>query len=164
MENYQINNQSQQQTLRANPDLKSLEKFIGTPIRRVLQSISAVLAGLLVIVIVTHITDAVLHATGVFPPFGQPMPDALFLLATAYRIVYGAAGGYIAARLAPSRPVSHAVALGIIGAFLSIAGAAATWKGGAEYGPKWYSLALIAVAIPSAWAGGKLCAFYNSKL
>jgi hypothetical protein len=52
-----------------------------------LSSIGAVLAGLLFIFIVTTIVDVVLHATGVFPPWGQPMSDALFGLATAYRIV-----------------------------------------------------------------------------
>jgi hypothetical protein len=56
----------------------------------------------------------VLHATGVFPPFGQPMADALFLLATAYRIVYGVAGCYLTARLAPDRPMRHALALGVV--------------------------------------------------
>jgi hypothetical protein len=55
--------------------------------RHVLRRIDAVLAGLLAIIILSTATDAVLHATGVFPPSGQPMVDAFFLLATAYRIV-----------------------------------------------------------------------------
>ena len=42
-----------------------------------------------------------LHTTGIFPPFGQPMAAGLFLLASAYRIVYGVAGSYSAAWLAP---------------------------------------------------------------
>ena len=93
-----------------------------------------------------------LHATGIFPPFGQPMGDALFLLATAYRIVYGVAGSYIAARLAPDRPMQHALALGVVGLVLSIAGAVAMW----DAGPAWFSLAVIAIAMPCAWAGGRL--------
>ncbi|MGH7549116.1 MAG: hypothetical protein ACREMM_13245 [Gemmatimonadales bacterium] len=122
----------------------------------ILRRIGAVLAGVLVVVIPSVGTDAVLHATGVYPPSGQPMDDALFLLATAYRLVYGVAGGYIAARLAPDRPVSHALALGVVGLVLSTAGALATWNRGPEFGPKWYPLALIVTAIPCAWAGGKL--------
>jgi len=43
--------------------------------------IGAVLAGLLAIIILSSATDMVLHATRVFPPSGQPMSDALFLLA-----------------------------------------------------------------------------------
>ncbi len=53
---------------------------------RVLRRVGAVLAGLLAVVILSTATDALMHATGVFPPLGQPMSDGLFLLATAYRI------------------------------------------------------------------------------
>jgi hypothetical protein len=77
------------------------------------RSIGAVLAGFVAIVVLSLGTDAALHASGVFPPWGQPMGDALFLLATAYRIVYGVAGSYIAARLAPDRPMPPALALGV---------------------------------------------------
>jgi surface polysaccharide O-acyltransferase-like enzyme len=101
-------------------------------------------------------TDMVMHATGVFPPWGQPMSDALFLLATAYRIVYNVVGCYVAARLAPDRPMLHALALGVVGVAVSIAGTVATWNRGPAFGPKWYPLALIALAMPCAWAGGRL--------
>jgi hypothetical protein len=39
------------------------------------------LAGFLAILILSLGTDTVLHAAGVFPPWGQPMVDELFLLA-----------------------------------------------------------------------------------
>lgn len=120
--------------------------------RRMLRSIGAVLAGLLAIFILSTATDMVLHATGIFPPWGQPMADALFMLALAYRIVYGVAGCYIAARLAPDRPMQHALALGAVGLAFSIAGAVAMW----DAGPGWYNLAVIAIAMPCAWAGGRL--------
>jgi archaemetzincin len=124
--------------------------------RRILRSIGAVLAGLLAIIILSIATDQALHATGVFPPFGQPMADALFLVATAYRIVYGVAGSYIAARLAPERPMQHALAYGVVGLVISTAGAVATWNEGPAFGPRWYALAIIAIALPCAWAGGRL--------
>jgi hypothetical protein len=124
--------------------------------RRLGRSVAAVVAGLLAIVILSTATDMVLHATGVYPPAGQPMDDALFLLATAYRIVYGVAGCYIAARLAPDRPMQHALVLGVVGVVVSIAGAVATWNRGPAFGPKWYPLAVIAIALPCAWAGGRL--------
>lgn len=126
------------------------------PQRSIFRSVGAVLAGLLFVIIITTATDAVLHATGIFPPWGQPMSDSLFVLALAYRIVYGIAGGYITARLAPGNPIKHALVLGVIGFVLSLAGAAATWNRGPEFGPKWYPLALIVIAIPTAWLGGKL--------
>ena len=124
--------------------------------RLMLRRIGAVLAGLLVIIVITTATDSVMHATGVFPPAGAPMSNALWLLATAYRIVYGVAGSFIAARLAPDRPMRHALALGVVGLVLSIVGAVATWDRGPGFGPKWYPLALVVIAIPSAWLGGKL--------
>ena len=120
------------------------------------RSVGAVLAGLAAVVILSTATDAVLHSTGVFPPSGTMMSTGQFLVALAYRIAYGAAGGYIAARLAPSRPIGHALVLGGIGFILSIAGAAATWNRESEFGPRWYPLALVAIAVPSSWAGGKL--------
>jgi hypothetical protein len=46
--------------------------------------------------------------------------------------------------------------LGLIGLALSIAGAASTWNQGPEFGPRWYPLALVAMALPCAWLGGRL--------
>ena len=109
------------------------------------------LAGLLAIFAITTVNDIVMHATGIFPPWGQPMSSALFLVALAYRIVYGVLGCYIAARLAPDRPMRHALALGVVGVVLSTGGAVAMW----EAAPAWYSLAVIGIALPCAWVGGR---------
>ncbi len=84
------------------------------------------------------------------------MDDALFLVATAYRTIYGVLAGYIAARLAPDRPMQHALALGVIGVLASLGGTIATWNRGPEFGPKWYPITLIVLAIPCAWLGGAL--------
>jgi hypothetical protein len=124
--------------------------------RRILRSIGAVLAGVLAVIIISLGTDVVLHATGIYPPWFQPMSDALFGVATTYRIVYAVAGSYIAARLAPDRPMLHSMVLGVVGVALSTAGAVATRNAGPEIGPRWYPLALVATALPCAWVGGKL--------
>ena len=124
--------------------------------RLVLRRIGAVLAGLLAVFVLSTATDALLHATGIFPPAGEPMSDMLFLLATVYRTVYGIVGGYIAARFAPDRPIAHALVLGGVGVVISLAGTVATWNAGAAFGPRWYPIALIVLAMPSAWVGGKL--------
>jgi hypothetical protein len=110
---------------------------------------------LLAVFAVTTVVDVVLHAAGIYPPWGQRASDAAFLLATAYRIAFGIAGGYVAARLAPDRPMQHALALGVVGLALSTAGAVATWNR-PDLGPRWYPLAVVAMAIPCAWAGGAL--------
>lgn len=124
--------------------------------RKTLRSIGAVLAGFVAVVILSIGTDKVLQAAGIFPALGQPMSDALFLLATVYRTVDGIAGSYLTARLAPDRPMQHALAGGAVGLVLSTVGAVATWNKVPSLGPRWYPLALIATAIPCAWAGGRL--------
>jgi hypothetical protein len=125
---------------------------------RTLRSIGAVLAGMVVGIALTLGTDEILHIAGVFPPWGQSMVgyDGALLLATAYRVVYGVVGSYIIARLAPNRPMLHALIGGVIGLIVSIVGAVATWNSGPAFGPHWYPLALIVTALPCAWAGGKL--------
>jgi hypothetical protein len=126
------------------------------PPRHIGRSIGAVVAGMLGGILVTTATDIVLHAIGVFAPWGEPNSDGPLLLATAYRIVYGVAGSYMIARLAPDRPMAHALVGGVVGFALSIAGALVTWNKGPAFGPHWYPLALVATAVPCAWAGGKL--------
>lgn len=124
--------------------------------RRILRRLGAVIAGLFAVAILDTSIDVVLHATGVYPPWFKPMATPLWLLAIGYRAVDGIIGGYIAARLAPDRSVKHALALGILGVVLATAGVAATWTKGPEFGPKWYPLALVVIALPCALLGGKL--------
>jgi hypothetical protein len=126
--------------------------------KNTLKSIGAVLAGMLVGIAVTIGTDVVLHVIGVFPPWGQSMAgfDGALLLATGYRTVYGVAASYIIARLAPDRPMGHALVGGAIGLAVSILGAAVTWNKGPAFGPHWYPLALVVLALPQSWLGGQL--------
>ena len=122
----------------------------------ILRSLGAVVAGLLIIFVLSLGTDVVMHATGIFPPWFQPMTGPLWVFALAYRSVYAVLGSYVTARLAPNNPMKHAMLLGVIGVALSGAGLASTWNAGPEFGPKWYPIALVASALPCAWLGGRL--------
>ena len=124
--------------------------------RRIPRRIGAVIAGLVVVGILDLGIDSILHATGVYPPWLQPMSTSLWLLAIGYCTIDGITGGYIAAWLAPDRPVTHALVLGLIGVILSAAGVVGTWNKGPEFGPKWYPLTLVGVALPCALIGGLL--------
>jgi peptidoglycan/LPS O-acetylase OafA/YrhL len=124
--------------------------------RRVLRRIGAVIAGLVLVVILDTGIDVLMHATGIYPPWFQPMRTTLWFVAIGYRMIDGTIGGFIAARLAPDRPLAHALALGIIGFLLSSTGAIATWNKGPEFGPRWYPLALVVVSLPCALLGGFL--------
>ena len=118
------------------------------------RSIWAVVAGVLFIIVVTTLVDIVLHAIGVFPPMDRPINDALALLATFYRIVISVGGAWLTARLAPDKPMKHALILGVVGVVLGLVGVAATWN--LSLGPRWYPISLVVLAIPQCWVGGKI--------
>jgi hypothetical protein len=128
-----------------------------TPQPQLGRSIWAVFAGFLAVFILSTAVDAVLHATGVYPPMGQAMSDSLFVLATAYRTLFTILGGYITARLAPKRAMRHAIILGIVGMIAGTIGLVAFWNKGPAFGPHWYPIALVVEAIPCTWLGAKLC-------
>jgi Na+/melibiose symporter-like transporter len=125
------------------------------------KSIWAVVAGVLLIIVVTTVVDIALHALGVFPPMGKPLDDRLSVLATSYRIVISIGGAWLTARLAPAKPMKHALILGLVGTVLGLVGIVATWNRG--LGPRWYPIALAVLAIPQCWVGGKLYEMRSGK-
>ena len=118
------------------------------------RSILAVFASFVAVVVLSEGTDMLLVAAGIFPPLNQSaaFTTPLLLLATIYRSVYSVVGCYLAARLSPSRPMTHALALGGIGLAASIAGAI-VMRGA---GHTWYPWTLVVLAMPCAWLGGVL--------
>jgi hypothetical protein len=118
------------------------------------KSLIAVAAGVLAIILVTTVVDVVLHLVGVYPSVGQPLSDALAVVASAYRLAISVGGAYLAAWLAPERPLRHAVMLGWVGVVLGLVGLVATWS--ADLGPRWYPVSLVVLALPQCWLGGKL--------
>ena len=125
------------------------------------KSIWAVVAGLLVTVIVTTLVDMVLHVVGVYPHPAQPLSDSLAALATAYRIVISVGGAWLTARLAPDKPMKHALILGCVGTVLGLLGVVLTWNKG--LGPTWYPIALAVLAIPQCWVGGKIYEMWSGR-
>jgi hypothetical protein len=125
------------------------------------KSILAVAAGVVFIVVVTTLVDLVLHATGVYPPWAQPIGNRLAVLATSYRIVISVAGAWLTARLAPRDPMKHAMILGYVGIVLGLIGVVTTWNLG--LGPHWYPIALAVVAVPQCWVGGKIYESFSGR-
>jgi hypothetical protein len=122
--------------------------------RRVGRSIVALLAGVVVGIVLSVGTDMALYTVGLLPAPGQPATSGPLALATIYRTLYGVLSSYVIARLAPNRPMGHALAGGLLGLVVCILGAVTTWN--QNLGPHWYPVALIVLAVPQAWAGGKL--------
>ncbi len=123
-----------------------------------LRSVWAIFAGVLFTIIVTVIVDEIFHKLGFYPPTGQGLSNFQAVVATAYRIVITIAGAYLTASLAPGAPMKHALILGVVGTILGFAGVVATW--GKNLGPTWYPIALMVLAVPQCWVGGKI---YESR-
>ena len=116
------------------------------------RSIGAVAAAFVSVIVATTLIDVILHATNVFPPWGERMSDSLFGLALAYRLVLDTAGAALTARLAPSKPMLHALIVGAIGTVLALVAALAM----GDQGPAWYAYGLAASSVPTAWLGALL--------
>ena len=56
---------------------------------------------------------------------------------------------------------SYALILGWVGVGLGLLGAVATWN--LNLGPRWYPIALVVLAIPQCWAGGKIYEILSQK-
>jgi hypothetical protein len=120
---------------------------------KALKSIGAVLAGIVTLVILSVVTDMILESTGVFPPPNQGLHITWMLtLALIYRCIYQILGGYVAAALAPDKPMRHINIMGIIGVVLSLIGVIVGW----DLSDHWYPIALAVLAFPTVWLGGKL--------
>ena len=124
--------------------------------RNLPRSIGAVVAGIIVGAALSIVTDILLRSAGIFPALGVRMADSLLALATVYRTVYSVLAAYVTARLAPNGPMFHALVGAFIGIVVATIGAIVTWNAGPQYGPHWYPIALIVLALPTAWAGGRI--------
>ena len=125
------------------------------PDRNLWKSVWAVLLGIIVNVVLALGTDQIMHWLNVYPPWGEPMNEPSDnLLALGYRILYALIGGYVTAMAAPHSPLRHAVILGFVGTVTSALGVVAATM--ANLGPIWYPIALVVVALPCSWLGGRL--------
>lgn len=119
----------------------------------IVRSILAIVAGFLFIAALAFGTGAALHAAGIVPAPDEPLTDTgQLLLETAYVAVFAIAGCWLAARLAPSRPMRHALILGLLGLAFNVMGAVTTWG----QRPVWSVVLNLALVMPYAWIGGRL--------
>jgi hypothetical protein len=119
------------------------------------KSVFAIVAAILAVFALSLGLDEILHVAGVYPAWGVRMSDPLFALATAYRLVFNVAGGFIAAKLAPANPMKHVWILAWIGLGLSALGIVGSLAR-PDIGPFWYPVILFLSAVPCTWLGGKI--------
>ena len=119
-----------------------------------LRSIAAIVLGFIFIGALAFGADAVLRAVmpSAFSPTGRVESVPVLLLMQAYVIIFAVTGCYLAARLAPNRPLRHALILGLLGLAFNVAGTIAMWN----TAPAWYHVLALALVMPAAWLGGRL--------
>ncbi|MBN2266761.1 MAG: hypothetical protein JW725_00270 [Candidatus Babeliaceae bacterium] len=75
----------------------------------------------------------------------------------SYHLLFAILDGFVTARLAPDRPITHAITLGILGVVISTLGLFAIIM--QDLAPAWYGWALIVFSVPVTWSGEKLADF-----
>jgi len=109
-----------------------------------LRSAIAVLSGYLAMVVVVGLCTYVLMLlTPSWFPGAAPPPGPYLAVNVAYSVVAALTGGYVAAWLAPRRPVKHALLLAVFALVISIV--SAVLQGDRQ--PRWYQV-LVAVCMP----------------
>ena len=119
-----------------------------------LRSIAAIMLGFVFIGALAFGADAVLRAVmpSAFSPSGRVDSVPVLLLMQAYVIAFAVTGCYLAARLAPNRPLRHALILGLLGLAFNVAGTVQMW----HTAPAWYHILALSLVMPAAWLGGRL--------
>lgn len=122
----------------------------GGGFRLLAASVGAALAALLAISLSIGASAALMYALLSPETIGR-----LTIVAFAIDLAYGAAGGYLAARLGRAAPLGAALVFGILGVSL-------TWMWGAE-APGWHRMALQLLLIPATVTGGWLRARHLAR-
>ncbi|HEV2148628.1 MAG TPA: hypothetical protein VGR37_14585 [Longimicrobiaceae bacterium] len=119
-----------------------------------LRSLAAILVGFVLIGGLALGADVVLRAAlpGAFDASGRVDDVPVLLLMMGYVGLFAVTGCYLAARLAPGRPMLHALVLGVLGLAFNVAGTLAMW----ETAPAWFHFASLLLVMPYAWVGGRL--------
>ena len=121
---------------------------------KALQSVLAVVGGFLLIGVLAFGTGKLVQATwpAQVDAAGNPTTALMMIVQLLYVGVFATFGCWLAARLAPSRPMLHALGLGVLGLALNVASAIAL----RESAPAWYLAAGVLTTMLWAWLGGRI--------
>jgi hypothetical protein len=121
--------------------------------KNVWKSILAVVVGFVVTGLASALVDFTMNGLGVlnFDDF-KNSPTWVIATVVAYRFLFNTIGSYTTARLAPINPMRLVMIGGTMGFVLSIIGAVSMWEKAAP----WYNIAIVIIALPSAYIGGRL--------
>ena len=116
------------------------------------RSVGAVVLGFVLIGALSFGTNYVIgqFVPGFFDPGTRITSVPLLLGVMAYVAVFAVFGCYVTARLAPSRPMLHALVLGALGLAFNVMGSIQLW----DTAPAWYHIASLLLVMPYAYLGG----------
>jgi hypothetical protein len=119
-----------------------------------LRSVIAVVVGFIFIGLFSFGADFALRSLmpGYFSPDGRVDNTSVLLLMMAYVMVFAVAGCYLTARLAPNKPMKHALILGLLGLIFNVLGTLKMW----DTAPAWFHILSLILVMPYAWLGGRL--------
>jgi hypothetical protein len=119
-----------------------------------MRSLGAIVFGFLYIALLSFGADILLRTLlpGAFDATGRVSSTPVLLLVIGYVAVFAISGCYFTARLAPNRPLGHAMILGVLGLLFSTAGIIKAWN----TAPPWYHIVSLLLVLPYAWIGGSL--------
>ncbi len=121
--------------------------------KTILKSIGAILAGFALGAILSVGADIVMDKMGIMPMDNfKQTPFIIICVVIVYRFIFNVMGCYLAARLAPNKPMKHVIIIGVIGTVLSLLGSFAMWDKAIPF----YNVSIILISLPSAWVGGQL--------
>lgn len=118
------------------------------------RSFIAVFTGFVLIALLSFGTDIALKMAlpSLFDTNGSTSSVTILLLTIAYVGLYATLGCYLAARMAPTHPMRHALVLGGLGLLFNTVGAVYTWN---SY-PVWYHVVSLLLVMAWAWLGGRM--------
>lgn len=126
------------------------------------KSIGVILLAFIVNALLSVLTDFLLETIGILPDPEKGLFETwAILLSLSYRVIYTIVAGIIIARLAPGKPMMHALILGIIGVTITLL--AVTNPEFAQKSKLWFGYTLAAITIPSLWLGVKINLNWNKK-
>lgn len=118
------------------------------------RSLVAVISGFVLIFALSLGTDLAIRAAmpALFEESGRTESVAILLLTIGYVGLYATLGCYLAARLAPRRPMTHALLLGALGLVFTAVGSSVSW----DTAPAWYHVLSLMLVMFWAWLGGRM--------
>lgn len=116
------------------------------------KSFVAVVVGLTAGTLLSVATDMLLVMLELFDPSDlNNVSHFVLIIILSYRFIFNTIGCFLTAKLAPTKPMQHALISGAIGFLISIAGAILMWN----QAPHYYNIILVLTALPAAWIGGR---------